>query len=110
MCLGLPAYGMYGVAATSQAQTPLAATAYAQATETALAYPTPYSSLPASGSYNTFITAGADTFSGNLGAGSAVPEPSTYAAIAGAAMLGFAGWHRRRRAPATAPVAGITVA
>lgn len=28
---------------------------------------------------------------------SAIPEPSTYAAIAGAAMLGFAVWSRRRR-------------
>lgn len=28
---------------------------------------------------------------------SAVPEPSTYAAIAGAVMLGFAAWQRRRR-------------
>lgn len=27
---------------------------------------------------------------------SAIPEPSTYAAIAGAVMLGFAAWHRRR--------------
>ncbi|MCB1104266.1 MAG: PEP-CTERM sorting domain-containing protein [Opitutaceae bacterium] len=27
---------------------------------------------------------------------SAVPEPSTYAAIAGALMLGFAAWKRRR--------------
>jgi len=54
--------------------------------------------LPANGSYNTFITAGPDTFSGNLGSGvSAIPEPSTYAAIAGAAMLGLAVWHRRRQ-------------
>lgn len=28
----------------------------------------------------------------------AIPEPSTYAAIAGAAMLGLAAWRRRRRA------------
>lgn len=34
---------------------------------------------------------------------SAIPEPSTYAAIAGAAMLGLAAW-KRRRAP-SAPVA-----
>ncbi len=33
---------------------------------------------------------------------SAIPEPSTYAAIAGAAMLGLAVWQRRRR---TSPVA-----
>ncbi len=32
---------------------------------------------------------------------SAVPEPSTYAAIAGVAMLGFAVWHRRRRKNST---------
>ncbi|MSU48936.1 MAG: PEP-CTERM sorting domain-containing protein [Opitutus sp.] len=31
---------------------------------------------------------------------SAIPEPSTYAAIAGAAMLGLAGWQRRRRTSA----------
>jgi hypothetical protein len=55
--------------------------------------------LPANGSYNTFITAGPDTFAGNLGSGvSAIPEPSTYAAIAGAAMLGLAVWRRRRNA------------
>lgn len=29
---------------------------------------------------------------------SAVPEPSTYAAIAGLCVLGFSSWHRRRRA------------
>jgi hypothetical protein len=36
---------------------------------------------------------------------SAVPEPSTYAAIAGAAMLGFAAWRRRNRknSPDVAP-------
>lgn len=32
----------------------------------------------------------------------AVPEPSTYAAIAGAAMLGFAAWRRRSRSVPTA--------
>jgi hypothetical protein len=37
---------------------------------------------------------------------SAIPEPSTYAAIAGAAMLGLAVWQRRRRtAPAAMPLA-----
>jgi hypothetical protein len=36
---------------------------------------------------------------------SAIPEPSTYAAIAGAAMLGLAVWQRRRRAN---PVATLT--
>jgi glucose/arabinose dehydrogenase len=34
------------------------------------------------------------------GSVSAIPEPSTYAAIAGVAMLGFAGWRRRRQTPA----------
>jgi hypothetical protein len=29
--------------------------------------------------------------------GSAIPEPSTYAAIAGISMLGFAMWRRRRQ-------------
>ena len=33
---------------------------------------------------------------------SAIPEPSTYAAMAGALVLGFAVWHRRRR-----PVAAV---
>jgi hypothetical protein len=32
----------------------------------------------------------------------AIPEPSTYAAIAGAAMLGFAVWSRRRRSTTVA--------
>jgi len=36
---------------------------------------------------------------------SAIPEPSTYAAIAGAAMLGLAVWHRRRRSTSTAMLA-----
>lgn len=31
---------------------------------------------------------------------SAVPEPSTYAALFGACVLGFAAWQRRRRSPA----------
>lgn len=56
---------------------------------------------PASGSYSTFL---ADTNGLNLGAGSAIPEPSTYAAIAGAAALGLALWHRRRRVPAPSVV------
>jgi hypothetical protein len=33
---------------------------------------------------------------------SAIPEPSTYAALAGVAALGLAAWHRRRRPAATA--------
>jgi hypothetical protein len=52
--------------------------------------------LPANGLYNTFITDGSNTYAANLGSGSAIPEPSTYAAIAGAAMLGLATWRRRR--------------
>ena len=42
----------------------------------------------------------ADNFSVTAGATTmvAVPEPSTYAAIAGAAALGLAFWHRRRQA------------
>jgi hypothetical protein len=42
----------------------------------------------------------ADNFSVTSGATAmvAVPEPSTYAACAGAAALGLAFWHRRRQA------------
>lgn len=50
--------------------------------------------LPANGLYNTFIVDAADMRLGN--GVSAIPEPSTYAAIAGAAMLGLAVWKRRR--------------
>lgn len=52
---------------------------------------------PSSGSYNTFL---ADTNGKNLGVGitSSVPEPSTYAALAGVAMLAFAAWRRKRAA------------
>ncbi len=39
---------------------------------------------------------------------SAIPEPSTYAAIAGAAMLGLAIWHRRRRSSANAGALGAS--
>lgn len=69
----------------------------------------PYSgTLPTNGFYNTFITDAADV---NLGSGmSAVPEPSTYAAIAGAAMLGFAGWTRHRRKTPVAATAVTPVA
>lgn len=66
--------------------------------------------MPTSGFYNTFITDAA--YGGNLGAGSAIPEPSTYAAIAGAAALGLALWHRRRRVAVpsvvTAPVSSCS--
>lgn len=49
--------------------------------------------LPVDGYYTTFITDGSFHL---LGSGtSAIPEPSTYAAIAGAAMLGLAVWRRR---------------
>jgi len=53
--------------------------------------------LPVNGFYNTFIADGNNTYLSNLGSGSAIPEPSTYAAIAGAAMLGMAVWQRRRK-------------
>lgn len=39
---------------------------------------------------------------------SAVPEPSTYAAIFGAAVLGLAGWRKRRRAGASASAGALT--
>lgn len=56
---------------------------------------TPYSGImPISGYYNTFITDAAD--GANLGSGSAIPEPSTYAAFAGLGVLGFAVWRRRK--------------
>ena len=55
-----------------------------------------FGALPANGSYNTFIADGSNTYASNLGVGSAVPEPSTYAAFAGLAALGFVVWRRRR--------------
>jgi hypothetical protein len=55
---------------------------------------TPYSGImPTSGYYNAFITDA--SYQPNLGNASAIPEPSTYAAMAGAAMLGLAVWRRR---------------
>lgn len=48
---------------------------------------------PADGFYSTFIV---DASYGYLGAGSAVPEPSTYALLVGLCGLGWAAWHRRR--------------
>jgi len=42
-----------------------------------------------------------------VGSMSAIPEPSTYAAIAGGAMLGLAVWQRRRKqSAATIPADG----
>lgn len=53
--------------------------------------------MPTNGLYSTFIMDASYTFLGNGASGaSAIPEPSTYAAIAGAAMLGLAAWRRRR--------------
>lgn len=52
--------------------------------------------VPSSGSYAMFL---GDTNGLNLGAASAIPEPSTYAAIAGAVALGAAAWRRRSRQP-----------
>lgn len=49
--------------------------------------------MPVDGFYSTFIV---DASYGYLGAGAAIPEPSTYAAFAGALVLGFAMWRRRR--------------
>lgn len=54
--------------------------------------------LPANGLYNTFIVDGSSTYLTNLGNGvSAVPEPSTYAAILGAAALGLVIYRRRQK-------------
>lgn len=58
--------------------------------------------LPTAGNYSTFIMDASYTFLGN--GMSAIPEPSTYAAIAGAAMLGLAVWRRRRTKPVAAAV------
>ncbi|WP_221031380.1 PEP-CTERM sorting domain-containing protein [Actomonas aquatica] len=59
------------------------------------------------GGYVTYLLEPAGfpvTISGNYGAQglSAVPEPSTYAAIAGGLMFGFVLWRRRRAAAPTA--------
>jgi hypothetical protein len=51
-----------------------------------------FGALPANGNYETFIMDASYTY---LGAGStAIPEPSTYAALTGLAALG---WALRRR-------------
>jgi hypothetical protein len=56
---------------------------------------TPYSgTMPASGYYSAFITDA--SYQTNLGSGSAIPEPSTYAALLGVGALGFVVWRRRR--------------
>lgn len=56
--------------------------------------------MPTNGFYNTFIVDA--SYLTNLGTGTAVPEPSTYALFAGAAMLGAALWRRRRQRAAAA--------
>lgn len=53
-----------------------------------------FGSLPADGYYETFIMDASYTYLG-AGSTSAIPEPSTYAALAGLAALGLAGWRRR---------------
>ena len=61
---------------------------------------------PSGGTFTTFVADNLLTpiSSAGVPGGGAVPEPSTYAAIAGAAALGFAMWRRKRNrtAPATA--------
>lgn len=52
--------------------------------------------LPADGYYNTFIADGSSTYASNLGNGSAVPEPSSYAMLAGLGALGLVVGRRRR--------------
>ena len=54
-----------------------------------------FGAMPADGFYSTFIV---DASYGYLGAGTAVPEPSTYAALFGAAALAIAFWRRRKSA------------
>lgn len=53
-----------------------------------------FGTMPADGLYSTFIV---DASYGYLGAGAAVPEPSTYAALFGIVGLGGALWVRRRK-------------
>ncbi len=54
-----------------------------------------FGTMPTDGLYSTFIV---DASYGYLGAGTAVPEPSTYAALLGGAGLFVALWFRRRKA------------
>ncbi|MDP1579326.1 MAG: PEP-CTERM sorting domain-containing protein [Candidatus Didemnitutus sp.] len=59
-----------------------------------------FGALPANGFYNTFITDA--SYQSNLGSGTAIPEPSTYAALVGLGALGFVMWRRRRAAAVAA--------
>ncbi|MBI4622829.1 MAG: DUF4082 domain-containing protein [Verrucomicrobia bacterium] len=82
--------------------------AYGNSPASALLFPssTDWASTWVSGTPSGFTTSplaggsGASYIGANM-AFTAIPEPSTYAAIAGAAMLGLAVWRRRRR-PTTA--------
>jgi len=51
--------------------------------------------MPVSGYYSTIVVDAAYLNPSSPGV-SAIPEPSTYAAFAGAAMLGFVAWRRRK--------------
>ncbi len=67
---------------------------------------------PSGGTFTTFVADNLLTpiSSAGVPGGGAVPEPSTYAAIAGAAALGFAMWRRKRNRPAPATAAAMSPA
>lgn len=68
--------------------------------------------LTAAGSLNgsTMDIRGSSLSEVRIFGASAIPEPSTYAAIAGAAMLGLAVWQRRRRQTSAVTVAAQAAA